>query len=306
MKLVLSSTKLTDNKRPSKGDSLILKSAERKGLDTIVLDPSMITYHFASGDLRVNYQGRDISDSDIVIIRRTRGAELESYQLATAMESRGKVVVDPSASLIYPVSKFPSQVLRASEYTPKTIFASGLSEQTLEEITTNLTFPMIIKPNDGTKKRGFKVVANEQEVRDYFNENQHSWAIFQEYLDIVTSIRVLTIGGKVAGHSFCYGTKNFTGSYVAEKIAQKVIMNNPAKILGTDVVITRKGDYYVLECNRNPDFTPMETKDNYYADRIVDYLISLRNDTGHGKNNYESPKKKPDGILSRFLSSVSN
>lgn len=277
MKLILSSSWMATSRCPSSGDKLLLESAQKHGLETRIVDPIKISYEF-DGKVKAYDGSHDISGYDILLVRRTRGAELESYQLARAMEENNAVVVDPAESLIYPTSKLVPQIERLSKgHIPKSIYVQKFSGQMLEDvILKTLEFPMIIKPQNGTRKQGFSVINNVQEVNDYFSM-QDCAAIFQEYIDIRTSYRVMTIGGKVAGSHYMKSTQEYVGESDAVKIAEGIASVSSAMILGIDVVRTKGWKYYVLEANRNPNFT--EINGDYgkrYDDMIIDYCIKLR------------------------------
>lgn len=98
-------------------------------------------------------------------------------------------------------------------------------------VLENLDFPIVIKPQNGTIRRGFSIAHNKSDIRKYSDSNGKNPIIFQEYIDIVSSMRVLTIGGRPVGSVYCIGTKDFSGLQNAERIAKDVIFNNPSSIL---------------------------------------------------------------------------
>ena len=277
MKLILSSSGMAARGFSSLGDKLLLKSAQKRGLEIRIVDPIKISYEF--NDKVKAYDGsHDIYGYDILLVRRTRDAELESYQLAKVMEENNAVVVDPAESLIYPTSKLVPQIERFSKgHFPKSVYVQKFSRQMLEDvILKTLDFPMIIKPQNGTGKKGFSVINNAQEVDDYFRR-QDCAAIFQEYIDIRTSYRVMTIGRKTAGCHYMKSTQEYVGEGDAVKIAEEIASVSSALILGVDIVRDKRWKYYVLEANRNPNFTEINGDfGKRYDEMIIDYCIESR------------------------------
>jgi glutathione synthase/RimK-type ligase-like ATP-grasp enzyme len=276
MKLLISSTDLTERGKPSQGDLMLQRSATSRGLEARVIDPKKVNYSFLGNGLRVLYESEDVSYTDLVLVRRTRGAELESYQFAKAMEEKGAKVVDPSEALIYPTSKLIPQIERGVKYAPKTFFVNDFSEPNIERVTRELTFPIAVKPQNGTMGKGFAKLSSPRELQVYMQENPCTFLIFQEYLDIVTLKRVLLLGKSLAGSSFLNGTTHYDYSRRFEEIGEEVSQNSSIGILGVDVAKTSNGRYFVLEANRNPNFTRMAEGAEFYANKIIDYLISKR------------------------------
>jgi glutathione synthase/RimK-type ligase-like ATP-grasp enzyme len=281
MKLLISSTDLTERGHPSTGDLSLVRAATSKGLESKVVDPTGVTYCFENnGELRVFYDSEDVSKTDLVLFRRTRGAELESYQFAKAMEETGARVIDPAESLIYPTSKLVTQISRGTKYLPKTFFVNSTQEKEIQRIVEELSFPMAVKPQQGTMGKGFAKISSYSELQSYLQKYRSAFLIVQEYLDIVTLKRILLLGKKWAGSSFLMGTTDYDNSRKFEKIGEEVAQSSPTEILGVDVAKTSNERYFVLEANRNPNFTRMTEGTEFYASKIVDYLISQKKSKG--------------------------
>ncbi|MFA5856819.1 MAG: hypothetical protein WC867_05645 [Candidatus Pacearchaeota archaeon] len=290
MKLLISSSNITEKGIPSLGDSELANMANEMGLVSKLIDPKKVSYSFNDNKLKLFYQGQDISDFDAVLFRRSRGAELESYQLAKTFETQGKVSVDPSISLIYPTTKLIQQLDRIDDYTPKSAFVNGFSHDNMKMILESISFPMFAKPQNSTKGKGTSKINSSSELESYLKSSQDP-TIVQEYLDIITNMRVVTIGKRLIGSTYCGINKLKTGIEKAHEITSEVVKSNPADILGVDIVKTSEDRYYVLECNRNPDFTIPASSMRYYSRNIISYLIERVN-----KN--KSPLKKLKDLIS--------
>jgi glutathione synthase/RimK-type ligase-like ATP-grasp enzyme len=279
MKILISSSDITGKGRPSFGDNELANMASEMGLVAKLIDPKKVSYSFNDNKLKLFYEGKDISDYEAVLFRRSRGAELESYELAKTMETLGKVSIDPSSALIYPTTKMIQQLNRTDDYSPKTAFVKGFSHDNMKVILDSLSFPMFAKPQNGTKGRGALKINSSNELEAYLKSNSDP-TIVQEYLDIITNMRVVTIGKRLIGSTYCGINKLKVGIEKAEEIAQEVVKTNPADILGVDIVKTPEDKYYVLECNRNPDITIPASSTRYYTRHIIRYVIERVN-----KNN---------------------
>lgn len=151
----------------------------------------------------------------------------------------------------------------------------------IKEIKASLSYPLIVKKNRGSSGTNVFSINNQRELEKglltIFNENSASFdyiCLAQEKIDILTEYRVIYLYGE---YQFAYKkdieNANFTGnlsplhwegaeiSLVTKSEANKlkefcVPMFNHFSIpyCGLDVVLDRKGKFWLIEANSSPSF----------------------------------------------------
>ncbi len=250
-----------------RSDRFLQQAAYERGVECHLVDPKKLSYEFS--DALFVYEDSQRIEDDFVLIRKTRGAELECYQFARAMEMKGSRVVDRPEALLYATDKLVPQLERMQcGYYPKTMF---IKNDSLDTVIERIGFPMFAKPVNGTRQQGTALLKSVEQLRDYTANNES--AIFQGYLDIESLYRVYTIGGKAVGSMYCASSKNGhvtprKAMSIAEEIAQVI----PYEIVGWDIARIGMDEYKVLEANRNPNILP-SNEEYDLAGKIVDYCL---------------------------------
>lgn len=284
MKFALTTSHLAKKIPLHETDKLILKSAERRGLETILVDPLTINYFFDENNLKIFDKEQIISDSDILFIRRTKDFERPIYDLAKAMEHLGKTVIDPSIVLSSP-SKILGHIVRQGKINyPNTLYLPNKKENLMNKLNKlNMYCPLIIKPIKGREGEGIKIILKDKDLKKYIPSEEG--VLVQEYIPIKEEYRILIIGKRslgvckkktdsliknaAKGSNFEYFKDNSL-----EKFALTASSLQGGDIYGVDIVETKKGELYLIECNRSPNFIEFKKASGIKVeDEIVDYCI---------------------------------
>ena len=143
----------------------------------------------------------------------------------------------------------------------------------LNEIESELGYPMVVKKVYGSLGEGVYLVKNKEELRDLYSQIYRNPIIFQEYVpsSYGKSIRVMVIDGKVIGCFERYNKYDFRSNY-GEKADGKLMekpekcidfAQNVANILnieyaGLDLLLDENNDPVLCEINSNAFFEEYE------------------------------------------------
>ncbi len=291
MKFCISSSFFNENIiKPA--DESIIEALKKKGIETQLLNPANYSISLNSGKNKIyafdsdSNQYKLASDSDVLLVKRTRKFERETYELAKAMEYLGVTCVDNANSLAVPTGKIIPHLYRDNNVNcPKSLFLPKIDGSHYDFVKQNgFDEPFIIKPQFGTLSEGFQIINNLEGFLQYSETYPNTPIIIQEKIDISKEYRVIVVGDKSLGA--CLKVTNSDGkeTYEFQKNASdvenyslKATKSLSGEILGVDIAISTNGQFYVFECNRNPNFTPFaEASGIPVADKIIDYCISKR------------------------------
>jgi len=248
--------------------------------NTYLLNPLNFQINFVDGKCVVEYlfNGKDIFNKlDVILIRRTRGFAKEIYDLIRVFKYMDKkpLILDPIESFNDPLSKISSYLIRLSHNIkqPNTAILWKNTDM------TNIDFnpPYIIKPINGYRGHCVREIHSIDEIKPYIkkclkesDENEiGNGFLVQEKINIKNEYRVLVLNGKSLGCVKKISNKIAKnadqGAYfekvennVVEKLAKKVAKIQKLFFAGVDVIEAENGEFYVLECNRNPQFRAFE------------------------------------------------
>ncbi len=264
--LAFTSSYLCRDRKIPQNELNILSAFKKRGVDITVFDATKLQY-LMTGKPSIRYAGYEISEADMLLIRRARYAERESFQIARIMEQLGATVIDGSASFEYPTQKLIVDLDLYDHYvSPETAYLPETSKLTLFSVKeSGITFPFVLKPQAGTLGHGAVVVYSEEEFLAYPKKYQLHGVIAQEYVTVQDEFRVLVLGGKSLGAVkkqrdlfYRQSTKSRPFEYVrdkeVERFAEKVCSHLPGDFYGVDVARNDEGELYLFESNRNPSF----------------------------------------------------
>lgn len=266
----------------------LIEAMERKNIEYRLINPHFCKTIFYPDRIEVYYEGELISNADLMLVRRTRGMEKEVYELAKTMEKIGIAIIDDPSSLLYSSSKFYAQIFRVNRVPfPVSLFAEKINANTLVAIKkAGLIFPLIIKPQNGSRGQGVELLENEAEIIAYGKKYPDLSFIIQAKIDIKEEFRVITIGGRSLGACLkktdelvknaalgsCF---EYCRDEEIENLAEKVANCHFGDIFGVDVARDQAGKLWVIECNRNPNFTAFRQASGIkIEDKIIDYCLS--------------------------------
>jgi len=302
-KLALTNSHLARGIEIHNTDKLILDSAKKKGLETLLVDPKKVNYLFNKNNFLIEFEDKNLLDYDVLLTRRTRGSEKKIYELVKSMEIYKKVTVDPSDSLIFPLNKYLSQIERKNTTNqPKTQYLPSLNNLTnsefiypsklikyVDRISNNWKFPFVLKPNEGKEGQGVEIIKNKQGLENYLYYNKSSDLLIQEYIPIDEEYRVLVIGNESLGickkktksliKNASKGSKfEYFRDKEIEQFAVNSLKNHKGDIYGVDIAKTKENKFYTIECNRSPNFISFrEASKINVEDKIIDFCTYKHN-----------------------------
>lgn len=258
-------------------DNLLLAELKRRKIDTRIINPDKVSV--VVGNRLSVYHGKElISDSDVMIVKRTRDRELEIFQIARAMEVAGVKVVDNTDSLRYATDKLLTQINRAGINCPASIFTNTIDENVNTLIKKHIKPPFIVKPQDGVKSRGV-MEFEDYDISEYIKHHPEYKPIVQEMVTVKEKYRVITIGGKSIGCWVDYRNDKNKRKREAirekdiESFAEKAVERELGDIYGVDIISDGK-KLWLIECNRNPGFMSFRNKSGVNVEKlIIDYCI---------------------------------
>ena len=281
----------------------LISSLKRKQLDYSLIDVKKITYGINNDSAFCRYKNiygeeEDIQDIDVLLVRRTRDfieVILDFIEYAQRANPN-LIILDPLSSFDRPTSKVLPILKRVGLFLqPDTQVLSYPSS-----IIDDLEYPLIVKPTHGTRGEdtiSFKSpVALQKYIQDYFNSKHDIRAgygvLVQQELKKDNEFRVFVVGEKALGcirkipgfkgqvaFNYNEGAKfeEYKGkdSKQIKELAIRVSKFKKQAFSGVDI-IESNGKYYVLECNRNPQFSGFDHALGIHcSDYMIDYIIKI-------------------------------
>jgi glutathione synthase/RimK-type ligase-like ATP-grasp enzyme len=277
----------TDYKKNYSSTRLIINGFKRRGYRIILIDPDKLVYVLSAKQLEIFHGKERISDSKLLIVRGTRNASTEAYNLAKAFQSLGAAVIDPADSLGAAGSKFVPHLERINAIDfPTSVFFSQVKADSYKRIlASEIKPPFLVKPQKGHFGQGVAIIKNAKDLAAYAKQYGDTPIIAQPKMDIVREYRVLVLGKKSLGvceknlHSVLKkpiqgATFRFIQNKRVEKFGLKAVARGKCHFYGVDVAETRSGDLYVLEANRTPGFDAFQKASGLpIDDYFVDYCL---------------------------------
>ena len=274
MKFIIS-TSYFANRRISITDGLLKQEIKRRGWKCVFISPEECDIAVSNSGTTVYFNGKVVSDADYMIVKRTKGMELESYKVAKAMQHAGVKVFDEPESLVFAPEKLLPQLQRVGKIPViNSLFCDKVDSNTPSLIEKcGIRLPYIVKPQTGARKRGFQEIHSTRELLNY----PKIPVLIQEMLRIGEKFRVIVLGNESAGCWYQGGDgtnkRNFGDRPDVEKLAIDAVKLQQGDIWGVDVVDTNKG-LMIMECNRNPGFSSFAKREISIESKIIDYVIS--------------------------------
>lgn len=273
----------------------IFREAEKHFEDVFIIDPFKCFIRYKSGKLEVIcYDGesktKNIFDEiDALYVKRTRGAINQILDILMVVNRfySNIVIQDPFDSFLRPTSKVTSLIGRYGIFNQAetiVIFNKDFNPNDFP-----LEYPLVIKPSAGLQGIGVKLCRTKAELEQYISSvriiggSQHGYGfLIQEKINVKEEYRVIVIGNKSLGLVKKVQSENkFAKNYhqgaefiqVEDKKAEEIglLASNVAKqsFSGADVIITEEGEYYILECNRNPNYTGFQLATQINVSKLI-------------------------------------
>ena len=263
---------------------------DRNSCQTILIDVNKLSFEFNRENKTVGIYllDEDISNLDLLIVRRTKGIEAPVAVLAKSLKNNGAQIIDgterfagaPPSKLISTISRFEKGIGSTSYF--------ALSKKSAIELLRRITFPIITKPLGG--KQGddvFKISSKEEylnHIDSFFNTNENGEIFFlQKYMNFKVEYRAFVIGGKCIGLAKKIPAEGSLVPNAAKGGKFENVENSKIKyfvenncdsisILGVDVAIDKNDEFHIIEANYSPQWKEFKKATGInIAQKIVSY-----------------------------------
>jgi len=284
----------------------LVEAGVKKGWDIKIIDYLKCSIEIMKGELKINYQGKELPTPDAIIPRI--GASRTFYGTAMVRHFEMMDVFSVSGNLAIARSRDKLRSLQVlSKFDvdmPKTVFASNKSNAK-DIIELSGGAPLVLKILEGTQGVGVVLVDSEKAAKSVLDAfyGMDVNLLVQEFIEEAdgTDIRVLVVGGEVVGAMKRQGAEgdfrsnlHQGGSATAHKLTRKEKSTALAAakamglgVCGVDMIPSNRGPL-VMEVNSSPGLEGIEKSTKLdIAGKIMDYIE--KNVT---PNSPENPTKK--------------
>jgi len=276
------------------------KELEQLNCGVVLIDPTRIVFDVRTDGFDIRYLGHDVSptlfnDLDALVVKRTRGMAEEMLDIVDAVDTFHPEIsmFDPALSFRRPLSKIESYIRRSGIGIPHLPTFIGLGPGLRSE-DVRLPLPLLDKPTIGARGVGIREVKTKHDLAQRIAELHPDHAVargqgygicLQQRVAIKAEYRVFVISGvpvSIArrqredvsspvpgtdlGEAHLEECRQDEGLDEVQMLAVRAASAHGYSFSGVDVIRTDDG-LFVLECNRNPQFTKLEqaTGDNIAA-----------------------------------------
>ena len=266
-----------DENHISESNELLLQSLQKNDLAIKLVNPLDVAIGIKGEEITFYEKGVEMSVPDLVVVRKKRGAEERIYTLAQALLKKGVAFFEPVSA--GGVSKAATTIKRVGVFnTIPTLFASR------DTITSDLPeglfdYPLIVKPSKGHLGINVFKVSNKAEL-DAAVEKIDEEVMVQQFIEIQNEYRVMVVEKKAIGVVRKIGegvAKNAAAGSHFEAVegkeiaafAEKVAALQAGVVYGVDIAKTVRGELYVIECNRAPEFVEFNRALGIKAEDVI-------------------------------------
>ena len=225
--------------------------------------------------------------SEKFVIRRSRGEFEKLVAFVEVLGKRGFCHSDSFKSVSTNLNKeiFLSTIESDIFPHPEKSFFLKVGD---EVKNVELEFPLISKPVTGRHGEGIVIHEDFESLKNEVSGAKENLLI-QKYLDIESEYRIFVVGDVALG---CVEKKAAPGKQIANYAAgasftavemPRIFLDEAVKLCksqeidigGVDIVKTKKGEYYILEINRCPEFRAFsEATGINVAEKIINFIKS--------------------------------
>ena len=269
----------------------LVEAGVAKGWDIQVIDYLKCSIEIMKGELKVNYNGKELPIPDAIIPRI--GASRTFYGTAMVRHFEMMDVFSVSGNLAIKRSRDKLRSLQVlSKYDvdmPKTVFASNKSSAK-DVIALSGGAPLVLKILEGTQGVGVVLVDSEKAAKSVLDAfyGMDVNLLVQEFIEEAggADIRALVVGGEVVGAMKRQGAEgdfrsnlHQGGSATAHKLTRKEKSTALAAakamglgVCGVDMIPSSRGPL-VMEVNSSPGLEGIEKSTKIdIAGKIMDYI----------------------------------
>ena len=262
-----------------------------------LIDPMHVSYDYSKGAKMpdVTYNNTQLNNLSTLIVRSTSGCEKPISLLARTLYYCGCDLIDPvkrfnglsAGKMFDPLKGFAKSIMPETSI----VFNEITAKQLAEKIDRNNGFPVVAKPEKGSKGKKVCLLKNKNDaykyINDYFESKfSDSALLFQQYIHVKDEFRAFIIEGKLIGLVKKLDIKGKISRNAAQggvfikakdnEAARFILKNvNTRGIVGVDAVRDKQGRLFILESNRSPQLRTLEKATNInVAERIIEFAYS--------------------------------
>lgn len=266
------------------------EAAEKRGHECEIIRYPKCYVDIEEGRLQVKYEGRSLTDFDVVIPRISPSHTTYGAAISRQFEMMGTYTVNKSIAIVRSRDKLRSLQLlsKASVGIPKTVFSKSTSA--VDDLIDLIGVPMIIKVARGSQGNGVVLAetrkAAKSVVQAFYVENVS--ILLQEFIEEAggADIRAFVVGNRVVASykrqsldddfrsNIHQGGSGTAVSLTDEerRTALKAAKAMGLQICGVDLIQSARGPL-VLEVNSSPGLKGVEkVTGRDVADKIIEYL----------------------------------
>lgn len=269
----------------------LVEAAKERDWEVRVIDYLKCSIEIMKGELKVNYQGKELPLPDAIIPRigasRTfyGGAIVRHFEMMGAFCTSGSLAISRSRDKLRSL-----QILSANSVDmPRTVFASNKSSAK-DVIELSGGAPLILKILEGTQGIGVVLVDSEKAAKSVLDAfyGLDVNLLVQEYIEEAggADIRAFVVNGKVVGAMKRQGAEgdfrsnlHQGGSAMSYELSrkEKATALQAAKamglgVCGVDMIVSKRGPL-VMEVNSSPGLEGIEKSTGIdIASKIMDYI----------------------------------
>ena len=228
--------------------------------------------------------GKNLADFDLIYLRFIGSFLEEAHWVAEYSRQKNILLFDRVYLDGRDFDRKSFECLRLASqnvaYPPSFI---GQGDYLLEK-ASSLGFPLILKKTEGRKAEGVYKVGRLESLRKLLGSYQsRERLMIQKYIDNDYYLRLIVVGGGVIGaikrnKSMDGGQKIRSEKYQPTKeqveLAVKGAQALNLDIAGIDMMIDKKGNHYILEVNRSPQYRIfMEKTGINLPEKIIEFFV---------------------------------
>lgn len=230
---------------------------------------------------KVLYDGNNISDINILMIRSSRNNKVAKSVLAHIFHNLGANIIDSIER--FPIgfaSKLLSTISRHKKNCTTDTYLPFSRQATANLISyLNVDKKLLIKPINSSQSRGIEIIENLSQLRNISNnfsfiyKNDNIPLYIQTFINIDKEYRMFMVNGKIIASMKKIRGENGGIKYKRMRFARlaEFVVEHVSKtgVLGIDACQDTDGNFYIIEANRSPMFHYLEDRTGINISREI-------------------------------------
>lgn len=284
-------------------NKMLVETAKKRGHYVCRVSIKQLVFALKENTFTIFYKNNDIASYDICLIRGVNPFFARAKTVAKYLSRKNVPVVDKELyNKVYTFDKMfmYSALQHHGLPCPDTFYFPTMIAYKKNKFKWQ--YPILVKDVHGMHGRNIYFRYSKEELDNLFNRRKINKFFIQQCIDADCYYRVLVVGKKVLG-----AMKRYTLKYLRKKrvplakrsmagqitkaqakLALKAAKATNSDIAGVDMIYDEKGNAYILEVNRSPNFKRFtQIMQVNVAEQIIKYLEKNKNANFKiFKNNY--------------------